>query len=188
MAQSPSRINAIKAPRRTEKRRNWILSRMLKLRMISKTEYDQAIETPLAVVKNVDLYEVDGRYLAEKARQDIIARYGLTAYKNGWSVYTTLNSNLQVSANKHSFEELLEYDKRHGWQKANNYSYLFNEEQIKYLADLDINFLQDEIYSNDFYNESASLANQISIIFEDFPYYKTHKKALLLASKIKNCT
>ena len=36
MAQSPSRINAIKAPKRTEQRRNWILSRMLKLRMISK--------------------------------------------------------------------------------------------------------------------------------------------------------
>ena len=38
MAQSPSRINAIKAPKRTEQRRNWILSRMLKLRMISKND------------------------------------------------------------------------------------------------------------------------------------------------------
>ena len=146
MAQSPSRINAIKAPRRTELRRNWILSRMLKLRMISKAEYEQAIETPLTVVKNVDLYEVDGRYLAEKARQDIIARYGLAAYKNGWSVYTTLNSKLQASANKYTFKELLEYDKRHGWQKANNFSYLFNEEQTISLAELDVNFLQEEIF------------------------------------------
>ena len=185
MAQSPSRVNAIKAPRRTEQRRNWILSRMLKLRMISKAEYEQAIETPLAVVKNVDLYEVDGRYLAEKARQDIIARYGLAAYKNGWSVYTTINSNLQASANKHSFEKLLEYDKRHGWRKANNYSYLFNEEQIISLADLDINFLQQEIYANNFYDDSASLANQISIIFEGFPYYKTHKKGIIISFKDK---
>lgn len=183
MAQSPSRINAIKAPRRTELRRNWILSRMLKLRMISKAEYEQAIETPLTVVKNVDLYEIDGRYLAEKARQDIIARYGLAAYKNGWSVYTTLNSKLQASANKYTFKELLEYDKRHGWQKANNYSYLFNEEQIISLADLDVNFLQEEIYSNDFYDDSASLANQISIIFENFPYYKTHKKGIVISFK-----
>ena len=36
MAQSPSRINAIKAPERTKQRRNWILSRMLKLRMINE--------------------------------------------------------------------------------------------------------------------------------------------------------
>ena len=165
MAQSPSRINAIKAPKRTEQRRNWILSRMLKLRMISKNDYEDAINTPLEVVKNIDLYEVDGRYLAEKARQDIIARYGLAAYKNGWSIYTTLNSKLQTSANKHSFEELLNYDKRHGWHEANNYAYLFNDEQILSLTDLDINFLQEDISSNIFYDDSANLANQISIIF-----------------------
>ena len=36
IAQLPSRINPVKNPRRTLQRRNWILSRMLKLRMISK--------------------------------------------------------------------------------------------------------------------------------------------------------
>ena len=156
---------------------------MLKLRMISKNDYENAINTPLAVVKNIDLYEVDGRYLAEKARQDIIARYGLAAYKNGWSVYTTLNSNLQTSANQHSFEELLDYDKRHGWNETNNYAYLFNDQQILSFADLDINFLQEDVSSNVFYDDSASLTNQISIIFEDFPYYKTHKKGLVISFK-----
>jgi penicillin-binding protein 1A len=185
MAQSPSRINAIKAPKRTEQRRNWILSRMLKLRMISKNDYDNAIETPLKVVKNIDLYEVDGRYLAEQARQDIIARYGLTAYKNGWSVYTTLNSKLQASANKHSLNELLVYDKRHGWYEANNFAYLFNDNEISFLADLDTNFLQEDIYASDYYDDSISLANKISIIFEDYPYYKTHIKGLVISFKDK---
>ena len=170
MAQSPSRINAIKAPKRTEQRRNWILSRMLKLRMISKNDYDNAIKTPLAVVKNIDLYEVDGRYLAEKARQDIISRYGLEAYKNGWSVYTTLDSKLQASASKNSFDELLVYDKRHGWDEAENFAYLFNDDEILFLTDLDINFLEEDIYVSDFYDDSKSLSNQISIIFENFPY------------------
>jgi penicillin-binding protein 1A len=183
MAQSPSRINAIKAPKRTEQRRNWILSRMLKLRMISKNDYENAINTPIAVVKNIDLYEVDGRYLAEKARQDIIARYGLAAYKNGWSVHTTLNSNLQTSANQHSFGELLDYDKRHGWNETNNYAYLFDDQQILSFANLDINFLKEDVSSNVFYDDSASLTNQISIIFEDFPYYKTHKKGLVISFK-----
>ena len=183
MAQSPSRINAIKAPKRTEQRRNWILSRMLKLRMISKNDYDNAIKTPLAVVKNIDLYEVDGRYLAEKARQDIISRYGLEAYKNGWSVYTTLDSKLQASATKNSFDELLVYDKRHGWDEAENFAYLFNDEEILFLNDLDINFLEEDIYVSDFYDDSKSLSNQISIIFENFPYYKTHTKGLVISFK-----
>ena len=183
MAQSPSRINAIKAPKRTEQRRNWILSRMLKLRMISKNDYDNAIKTPLAVVKNIDLYEVDGRYLAEKARQDIISRYGLEAYKNGWSVYTTLDSKLQASANKNSFDELLVYDKRHGWDEAENFAYLFNDDEILFLTDLDINFLEEDIYISDLYDDSKSLSNQISIIFENFPYYKTHTKGLVISFK-----
>jgi penicillin-binding protein 1A len=183
MAQSPSRINAIKAPKRTEQRRNWILSRMLKLSMISRSDYDNAIKTPLAVVKNIDLYEVDGRYLAEKARQDIISRYGLEAYKNGWSVYTTLNSKLQASANKNSFDELLVYDKRHGWNEAENFAYLFNDNEISFLSDLDINFLQEDIYASDFYDDSKNLSNQISIIFENFPYYKTPIKGLVISFK-----
>ncbi len=94
-----------------------------------------------------------------------------------------LTSNLQTSANKHSFEELLDYDKRHGWNETNNYSYLFNEEQILSLTDLDINFLKEDVSSNVFYDDSASLTNQISIIFEDFPYYKTHKKGLVISFK-----
>jgi len=183
MAQSPSRINAIKAPKRTEQRRNWILSRMLKLRMISKNDYDNAIKTPLAVVKNIDLYEVDGRYLAEKARQNIISRYGLEAYKNGWSVYTTLDSKLQASATKNSFDELLVYDKRHGWHEAENFAYLFNDNEISFLSDLDINFLQENTYVSDFYDDSKNLSNQISIIFENFPYYKTHIKGLVISFK-----
>ena len=183
MAQSPSRINAIKAPKRTEQRRNWILSRMLKLNMISRSDYDNAIKTPLSVVKNIDLYEVDGTYLAEKARQDIISRYGLEAYKNGWSVYTTLNSKLQASANKNSFDELLVYDKRHGWHEAENFAYLFTDNEISFLSDLDINFLQEDIYVSDIYDDSKNLSNQISIIFENFPHYKTHIKGLVISFK-----
>ena len=183
MAQSPSRINAIKAPKRTEQRRNWILSRMLKLGMISRSDYDNAIKTPIVVVKNIDLYEVDGRYLAEKARQDIISRYGLEAYKNGWSVYTTLNSKLQASANKNSFDELLVYDKRHGWHEAENFAYLFKDNEISFLSNLDINFLQEDIYVSDFYDDSKNLSNQISIIFENFPHYKTHIKGLVISFK-----
>ena len=93
---------------------------MLKLRMISKNDYENAIKTPLAVVKNIDLYEVDGRYLAEKARQDIISRYGLAAYKNGWSFIQLLIQSFKLVLIKNSFEELLVYDKRHGWNETNN--------------------------------------------------------------------
>ena len=55
---------------------------MLKLRLINSEDYYSALDTSLKVANNIDLYEVDARYLAELARQEIIKRYGLRAYKN----------------------------------------------------------------------------------------------------------
>ena len=92
MAQSPSRINAIKAPIRTKQRRDWILRRMLKLRLIDSEDYYSALDTSLKVANNIDLYEVDARYLAELTMQDIIKRYALRAYTNEWSVSLTHNN------------------------------------------------------------------------------------------------
>ena len=181
MAQSPSVVNAIKAPERTKQRRNWILSRMLLLRMITKEDYMLAIEEPLAVSRDIDLYEIDGRHLAERARQDIIQRYGLAAYKNGWSVYTTLNSKFQQSARKNVLNQLAEYDKRHGWKKADNYIDLFNEEQISYLEDLNIDFISDETTYFSYYEDDASLPSRISKVFESYPYLNTHIKALVIS-------
>ena len=127
MAQSPSRINAIKAPIRTKQRRDWILRRMLKLRLIDSEDYYSALDTSLKVANNIDLYEVDARYLAELARQEIIKRYGLRAYKNGWSVYTTINSKSQYSAQKHLKNQLSLYHKRHGWIDSRNFVEIFLE-------------------------------------------------------------
>ena len=49
LAQLPSVINPIKSPLRTKQRRNWILSRMLKLNLISKSQYIEAISDEVKV-------------------------------------------------------------------------------------------------------------------------------------------
>ena len=86
MAQLPSRVNPVKNPRRTMQRRNWILSRMLLLNYIDEQQYSQAISEEIKIVKNLNLYDVDGGHLAEIVRQEVISRYGLKAYAEGWSV------------------------------------------------------------------------------------------------------
>ena len=180
MAQSPSRINAIKAPERTKQRRNWILSRMLKLRMINKSQFDNAAESSLVVSRNVDLYDVDGKFLAELARQEIISRYGLMAYKNGWSIFTTMNSTSQKNANIKVITQLAEYDKRHGWKEAQNFEDIFTQEQLNSLAELNIDFISDEILELSSFDDETKLSNRINIIFEDFPFYKTHSKGIVI--------
>ena len=127
MAQLPSRVNPVKNPRRTKQRRNWILSRMLLLNYIDEEQYSQAISEEIKIVKNINIYDVDGGHLAELARQEVISRYGLKAYSEGWSVYTTLDSKSQNKAKSSLIDQLYAYDKRHGWKEPNNYSDIFDE-------------------------------------------------------------
>ena len=145
LAQLPSVINPIKSPLRTKQRRNWILSRMLKLNLISKSQYTEALNEEVKVVKNIDLYEVDAKYLAELARQEIIKRFGLKAYKEGWNVYTTINSSYQTAANKSIQKHLADYDKRHGWRLADNYKNIFNNQQMEFLSQGSSDFLKEDM-------------------------------------------
>ena len=115
LAQLPSRVNPVKDKRRTQQRRNWILSRMLLLDYINKDQYDEAILDEIKIANDINLFDVDASYIAELARQDVIERYGLKAYKEGWSVYTTIDSYSQNATKDGMLEQLFLYDKRHGW-------------------------------------------------------------------------
>jgi len=180
LAQLPSRVNPIKDPRRTKQRRDWILSRMFLLNYIDSVEYKKAISEDLKVAKNINLYEVDASHIAELVRQEIITRYGLRAYKEGWSVITTIDSSSQRIAKESMMNELFKYDKRHGWREAKNYGNLFTNDQRDKLSNLNLDFLIYENYVNndDFYEENIS--NQITGIFDDHSYYKGFTKALVV--------
>tara|TARA_Y100000741_G_scaffold166447_1_gene125919 strand:+ start:986 stop:3415 length:2430 start_codon:yes stop_codon:yes gene_type:complete len=180
LAQLPSRVNPIKDPRRTKQRRDWILSRMFLLNYIDSVEYKEAISEDLKVAKNINLYEVDASHIAELVRQEIITRYGLRAYKEGWSVITTIDSSSQRIAKESMMNELFSYDKRHGWREAKNYGNLFTNDQRDKLSNLNLDFLIYENYVNndDFYEENIS--NQITDIFDNHSYYKGFTKALVV--------
>jgi penicillin-binding protein 1A len=180
LAQLPSVINPIKSPLRTKQRRNWILSRMLKLNLISKSQYTEALNEEVKVVKNIDLYEVDAKYLAELARQEIIKRFGLKAYKEGWNVYTTINSSYQTAANKSIQKHLADYDKRHGWRLADNYKNIFNNQQMEFLSQGSSDFLKENMeQASSFDSNSNVIGSRVSDIFSSYPYYESHTKGIV---------
>tara|TARA_B100000900_G_scaffold69734_1_gene54984 strand:- start:1622 stop:4063 length:2442 start_codon:yes stop_codon:yes gene_type:complete len=121
-AQLPSRINPIRSPDRALVRRNWILSRMFKLGYIGKAQYLLAKDEPIVLSQLQTRFSLDGRYIAEIARQALIDRYGLSVYKDGLSVYTTIDSKLQKAALESVNKNLYLYDKRHGWREPINLS------------------------------------------------------------------
>ncbi len=121
-AQLPSRINPVRSPDRALVRRNWILSRMFKLGYIGKAQYLLAKDEPITLSQLKTRFSLDGRYIAEIARQALIDRYGLSVYKDGLSVYTTIDSKLQQAALDSISKNLYLYDKRHGWREPVNLS------------------------------------------------------------------
>ena len=127
IAQLPSRINPVKNPRRTLQRRNWILSRMFMLGYISDEEYKSAVLNEIKIANDINLYDIKAKHIAELVRQEVIRRYGLDAYKNGWSVYTTIDSKSQKVAHESVLKDLFLYDKRHGWRKSDNYENIFSD-------------------------------------------------------------
>ena len=188
LAQLPSRVNPVKDPRRTLQRRNWILSRMFRLNYISEDEYKESISENILIANNINLYDIDAGYIAELVRQDIVNRYGLRAYKEGWSVYTTINSESQRVSKESMMKELFLYDKRHGWRNKENFSNIFNDNQKQNLDELNLDFLYKGRYFNDIDLDDNDITNQISNIFNLFPYYKTHTKAIVIKVDEKKIT
>lgn len=112
----PSTLNPIANPERALQRRNYILGRMLKLNYINQQEYDEAITEPVVAEYHGSKIEIDAPYVAEMARQFAVDLYGADAYTDGYSVYTTVNSKLQVRAQQAVVDGLITYDWRHGFR------------------------------------------------------------------------
>ena len=180
IAQLPSRINPVKNPRRTLQRRNWILSRMFILGYISDEEYKSAISNEIKIANDINLYDIEAKHIAELVRQEVISRYGLDAYKNGWSVYTTIDSKSQKVAHESVLKDLFLYDKRHGWRKSDNYENIFSDEQTMLLENLDIDFLFDNSNLSNINLNEDHISNKLRNIFDSYSFYDSYIKAVVV--------
>ncbi|TBR44701.1 penicillin-binding protein 1A [Marinomonas agarivorans] len=116
MPKAPSSYNPVNNPSRAIIRRNWILQRMLFLGKIDKDSYEEAVGTSITA-KNYGIQaEVQADYVAEMVRAELYDTFGDALYEEGMSVYTTIDSRLQQSANESVLLGLSTYDERHGYR------------------------------------------------------------------------
>jgi len=118
LPKAPSRINPITSPERAMIRRDYVLGRMLELEFISDAEYQQAIDEKNTAFYHGATTEVSAPYLAEMVRKEMLARFGQSAYTDGYQVYTTIKAQFQTAANQAVTDGLEEYDHRHGYRGA----------------------------------------------------------------------
>lgn len=116
LPQAPSAINPLNSPESAIKRRTHVLDRMLNYNLITQAEYADAMRQPIATTYHGRAIELHAAYVAEMARQKVIEIFGEDAYAQGYQVITTIDSNLQIAANKAVTKAVLEYDQRHGYR------------------------------------------------------------------------
>ena len=118
LPKAPSRYNPVANPERALERRNWILARMLQLGAIDQATYQKAIEEPIKLNMQEHRVATQHPYLAELIRAEMVNRFGEKVTNSGYKVYTTVNSQRQISAETAVKEGLEAYDRRHGWRGA----------------------------------------------------------------------
>ena len=116
LPKAPSRFNPIVNPERATQRRNYVLGRMYELAFIDEQAYQAAKSAPVTASVHGLSVEVEAPYVAEMVRAEMEERFGHEATSAGYKVYTTLQSRLQLAANRALRQALLDYEDRHGFR------------------------------------------------------------------------
>lgn len=133
LPKAPSSYNPVANPERAIQRRNYVLGRMHELEFISEEEYQQAKAESVHAEVHGQSIDVEAPYVAEMVRNEIVEKFGDEAYTAGYEVYTTVDPRLQLAANNALREDLLEYDRRHGYRGI-----------VKHIELLDNNAAEDD--------------------------------------------
>ena len=190
LPKAPSRINPIANPKRALTRRNWVLSRMESLGYIDQDIFLKAFKEPISASFNGIGSEVEADYLAEQIRRYMIQNYGLSVYKEGYKVYSTLNSSYQTAAVNSVRSGIESYESRHGFRKPENYRDLipsdFNQRtDLFYKVAYDPNNFKDE------FGIKKDLTNPLDKLLDflaDQPAFNSFQPVLILSSKNKKMT
>lgn len=116
LPKAPNNYSPYKNPERARKRRNHVIRRMADVSFINRDQAKSAIE------ENFNLGEVQDMlnrapHFVEHIRQILEEKFGSTKlYRAGLKVYTTLDIDLQESANRATRENLRVADKRYGYR------------------------------------------------------------------------
>ncbi|MDG6881971.1 Penicillin-binding protein A [Phocoenobacter uteri] len=119
LPKAPSTMNPIYSVKRAEQRRNTVLWRMLQENKITEAQYEQAKAEPIVSKFHKTVLDFNADYVTEMVRKEVVKLYGEeTAYTKGFKVYATVLSKDQFAAQQALRENLINYDRRHGWRGA----------------------------------------------------------------------
>ena len=187
LPKAPSRINPLINPRKAVNRRNYVLRRMLALDFINQTQFDVASSAPVTASFSGISPEVEADYLAEEIRKYIIQNYGLSAYKDGYQVFSTIDSSYQTAARDAVEMGIEDYEERHGFEKPENHEYLLPK-SFKNRSEFFYAFAYDPFSYLDEFGielEAKNPFNRVMKFLERQAEFKNFKPAILISVEDK---
>ena len=121
LPQNPARHNPVANPRRARERMHLVLRRMRETGAINDAQYQQAMAEPLRVSQHGQEYDTHAEYVAEIARQAVVAEFKEESYTRGISVTTTIIKADQDAAYESVRRNVIDYDQRHGYRGPEAY-------------------------------------------------------------------
>ena len=117
LPKAPSKYNPFKNADLAKLRRNLVIKNLLENSYINKKKYSELINSEIKLRKRKKKYLEDARYYVEDVRKNLVEKYGFDKiYKQGFTIKTPINLELQSFATQSLREGLEEYDKRKGWR------------------------------------------------------------------------
>jgi penicillin-binding protein 1A len=110
MLANPSAYSPYTHPDRLRVRRDFFLTRMLRIGCLSQRDHDAAVRQPLKV-QPAGLGRNEAPYFIEEVRRYLVDKYGFDfVYKSGAVIYTTLDIDIQRAANTALLDRLAQLE------------------------------------------------------------------------------
>ncbi|MFQ5716108.1 MAG: penicillin-binding protein 1A [Nitrospinales bacterium] len=116
LPKAPNHYSPYRNPKQSKKRRDHALQRMVSDNYITQKQKEEAVKTEIILGKTADKLN-RAPYFIEYIRQFLEDQFGSSKlYRAGLNVYTTLNLDYQLAAQKAIRENLRTADKRFGYR------------------------------------------------------------------------
>ena len=121
LPKAPSAYNPVVNYRRAKIRQEYILQRMRDLRMITPTQYEQALAEHLNIRGVGKEFFTRADYASEMVRQLLISEFGDSIYTQGMTVITTIRKAEQEAAYTAVRKGVMDYELRHKYRGPEGY-------------------------------------------------------------------
>ncbi len=106
MTQLPNRYDPRRYPERLARRRNTVLNLMRDQGYLTPQDTERWKAYPIAVSRAGDGYRGVAEYFVEWVRQQVYARFGNQLFTEGYRIYTTLDLDMQLAAERSLVDQL----------------------------------------------------------------------------------